>query len=162
MSVGATCHHSPGGWIPFASRRYQVLFLKGPPAKEPAILTEHGASINASEESKLTEDRPASCLVSLGIHRKNSTPTLSASVHGPVLQMPCGTLLWGRMVASDVTGRSSSLGWRWWCTGTDCTEEIVEVPFLVVSKTRLDGALCNLASWKMPLPMAGELKWGNL
>lgn len=35
-------------------------------------------------------------------------------------------------------------------------------PILEVSETRLNGALSNLVLWKVPLPVAGELKWDDL
>lgn len=38
--------------------------------------------------------------------------------------------------------------------------EVVDVPSLKVCKTRLDGVLVVL--WRVSLPMAGELKWGDL
>ena len=34
--------------------------------------------------------------------------------------------------------------------------EVVDAPSLEVFKTKLDGALGSLASWVVPLPVAGE------
>ena len=39
---------------------------------------------------------------------------------------------------------------------------VVDVPSLEVFKARLDGALSNLFSWKVSLPMAGDLELNDL
>ena len=40
--------------------------------------------------------------------------------------------------------------------------EAVAAPSLAVFKARLDGALSNLAQWKVSLPMAGGLELDDL
>lgn len=40
--------------------------------------------------------------------------------------------------------------------------DVLDVPFLEMLKVRLDGALSNLVSWKVSLPMAGALEINDL
>lgn len=73
--------------------------LEGPPAEEPAVLTEHGASTSSSDRKPFTAGRTAWFF--LGIDVKESTTALLASVCAFLWQMACGTSLCCRMV-SDI------------------------------------------------------------